>query len=412
MRDNTIHERTLKRQLIKADFAADSLLLNSIYRANVIKLAVEVGDKGFSAPPMSQSLLRGKKVYQLRRLADVLVVRHITANIKRITSVKQSNRRVIVECIKTLASDGGAFRVYKFDVKSFYESVSIPDIMERLRADVAFSGQSRRVLDTLFTELSGQGVVGLPRGLALSATLAEYVMRSFDRKIAGCEGVWYYSRYVDDILVIHKPGLSAEALKAFAEGALPPGLTFNEKSRAYEFRACEKGGKDVQENSFEFLGYLFKVNKSVRASAGNKISRAVNVDIAPSKVRRMKTRIAKSLVQYRKDRNFNDLHDRLKFLTSNFTFIDKKTGQKRVSGIYYNYPLVDFDTSSALEEMDRFRRSMLLSTHPRNVLRPVMSCSQINVLMRLSFRDGFSSKRFFHFSGKRISELKRCWNYA
>ncbi|EPM56853.1 phage-related reverse transcriptase/maturase family protein, partial [Pseudomonas syringae pv. actinidiae ICMP 19103] len=40
------------------------------------------------------------------------------------------------------------------------------------------------------------------RGLALSATITEIVMQDFDNSIKELDGVFYYGRYVDDIIVV------------------------------------------------------------------------------------------------------------------------------------------------------------------------------------------------------------------
>ncbi|EGH68896.1 hypothetical protein PSYAC_29236, partial [Pseudomonas syringae pv. actinidiae str. M302091] len=39
-------------------------------------------------------------------------------------------------------------------------------------------------------------------GLALSATITEIVMQDFDNSIKELDGVFYYGRYVDDIIVV------------------------------------------------------------------------------------------------------------------------------------------------------------------------------------------------------------------
>jgi hypothetical protein len=411
MYDTTIHAKTIARRLTKADFAADKNLFDPVYLAQTVKDAVAVGQAGFAGTPVKQSDLRGKKVYQLTRLKDLLVVRHVTANIRRITAVKQDNRKFIVECIKTLMSDGGGFRVYKYDIKNFYESVSIADITDKLKSDVAFSGQSSRVVISLFEEFKSQGISGLPRGLAISATLSEYILRSFDRKISQHKDVWYYSRFVDDIIVIAKFAPSPDAINEFSREALPPGLEFNRKSKSLAFEPWVKSNTNIKEADFDFLGYNFCVGKSYRTKE-NKIARSVSVDIAPSKIRRMKTRIAKSLLQFKSDGIFVDLHDRMRLLTSNFTFIDKASGRRRIAGIYYNYPLVDAATSTALSELDHFVRAAMLSPHKNNALKIALTNQQRLLLLRMTFHSGFTKKRFFNFPSKRISALKDCWKYA
>jgi hypothetical protein len=140
------------------DFEADKNLFDPAYRAQVVDRAVLAGQSGFGPLQVVASSLRGKPVYQLAHLSDLLVVRHLTAGVRRITGVRQDNRQFIVECIRALLADGTAFRVFKFDIKSFYESVKIDDVLGKLRNDAAFSGQSSRALDSLFTGFRAVGI--------------------------------------------------------------------------------------------------------------------------------------------------------------------------------------------------------------------------------------------------------------
>lgn len=42
---------------------------------------------------------------------------------------------------------------------------------------------------------------GLPRGLSISSVMSELYMKYFDLRIRRLEGVYYYARFVDDIVV-------------------------------------------------------------------------------------------------------------------------------------------------------------------------------------------------------------------
>jgi hypothetical protein len=413
MYDPTIHAKTLARQVRKSDFAADSSLGIGTNLNLAIDDAVTIGASGFGSISLTTNKLRGKSVYQLTNLSESLVVRHITSNIRRITSVKQDDRQFIVSCIQKMASEGTAFRVYKFDIASFYESVPSQLILKQLEADMAFSGQSIRVLRSLFLQLDAAGVVGLPRGMSLSATLAEYLLRGFDSLISGASGVWFYARFVDDIVIITDGREDKVEFTKLAADSLPSGLHFNRKSTSIDFAPFVKGNVANEEGCFDFLGYHFSVSLAHRNKAiDDKIRRVAWMDIAPSKVRKLKTRLARSLVSYAGDNDFETLLARFRLLTSNFKFIDLKTGIQRSSGIYFNYPLVDVDRSLALPELDNYLVRSVTSPHPRNRLRPAMTAAQRQRLLNLRFQDGFRKRRFFSFSANRLSALTGCWAYA
>jgi hypothetical protein len=413
MFDTTIHAKTLARHLLASDFHNDPTLKDPINRAQLLHRGAQIGANGYAGLVLKKSRLRGNWVYQFNDLADALVARQITANVRRVTSVKQDDRQFIVQCIKSLCEEGVPFWVHKYDIRKFYESIPVNDLLGRLRMDIAFSGQSSRVLDTLFAELSGQGIQGLPRGLAISATLSEYLMRDFDNKVSGLPGVWFYARFVDDIFIMTSPRGDASAFDKSVTEVLPNGLVFNEKSDLIEFAGFQKGNnKPDLEHKFGFLGYSFSVSKAHRDPGRNKILRRVEADISENKVKRLKTRVAKSLLEFRATGNYGDLRDRIRLLTSNFSFDDFSTGDRRTSGIFFNYPLVDAGTSESLPVLDVYLRGVIASPSPKNKLRPTLSHAQQRELLRLTFTGGFVKKRFFHFPPARLESLKACWTYA
>jgi len=194
---------------------------------------------------------------------------------------------------------------------------------------------------------------------------------------------------------------------------LPSGLTFNRKSEIFDFAPYSRNNNAVTEHIFDYLGYRFSTSLAHRgAGHPNQIWRDVWLDIAPAKVRRFKTRVAKSLLAYSKDTDFELLISRLRLLTSNFNFIDLKSGARRTSGVYYNYPLVFADRSAALPELDRYLLNVISSPHPKNQLRPAVTSSQRQQLLNLRFQDGFKNRRFFSFSADRLTHLTACWAYA
>ena len=202
MYDPTFHEKTLARHLTARDFQNDNRLFDPVFKADAISRAVSYGRGGFPAVTLQSHPLRGKRVYQLTDIAETLVLRHMNSNVRRITHVKQADRQVIVDCIRQLMREGLEFNVLKYDIEKFYESVDPYSVTDCLESDPAFSGQSVRTLVSFFNGASGLGVQGLPRGLSISATLSEYVLRYFDEKVSQNPRVRYYARFVDDMIIV------------------------------------------------------------------------------------------------------------------------------------------------------------------------------------------------------------------
>jgi len=412
MYDPTIHRSTLNRQFQRRDFQADKRLYNADYRSSIVDNALVRAKQGLDGVQLIKTTRRGKKIYQIKNLPDALLIRLIRNNIRRVTSVKQTDRGHIVDCIAEMLAQGLPFRAYKFDIKSFYETVDIEHITRRLSADIAFSGPSLQVLKGFFASISEDGISGLPRGMSISATLSEYVMRSFDRFVTAHPSVWYYSRFVDDMIIItsgkEKPRQFVAALKR----SLPTGLRFNQKSRFYNFKDYQKGTPEIVENSIDFLGYSFHVSNAQHDKINNRLYRNIRIDISERKVSKIKTKLCLALVDFNKTGDFETLRNRIRLVTSNFMYIDKSTGRRRPSGIFYNYPKVVAATSQSLVKLDRFLAAVLSSPHPKNRLRPSLSQSQQQELLRLTFASGFAKKRFFHFSPATLAKLTRCWTHA
>lgn len=108
---------------------------------------------------------------------------------------------------------------------------------------------------------------------------------------------------------------------------------------------------------FDYLGYQFLVRNPTRQEAGKikdgELCRKVHVDIARKKIKRIKTRIVRSLLSYAKSNDWELLRDRIAFLTQNFSVYNPKAGGKKVAGIYHSYPLIS-EGAAGLKDLDRF----------------------------------------------------------
>ena len=409
MYDATFHPATLKRHLRKSDFDRDPKLVNPAHLASILNTATLIGQNGLASITLGTATLANKTVYRVTHFPDEIALRHLTANIRRVTGVKQDNRNYITTCIRRLLYEGTPFVIHKLDIKGFYESVDVRFILRSLESDPGFSEQSITTLATFFSCLNSSSISGLPRGLSLSATLSEYLLRSFDEEVRSREGVWYYSRFVDDMVIITEGKKTTEFFNSLS---LPAALTFNPaKSKFYPFSGFIKGQPLGTEHAFNFLGYSYAVGIAYRHS-GNEVSRKVIVDIADSKVRKLKTRIAKSLAQFKLNNDYALLLDRFRMLTSNYVYHDLKSDSRRLAGIYYNYPMIDPDASLSLKSLDKFAQNSLSSPHSLNRLFPTVTKAQRIQLLRLSFTRGHRERRFFAFSPQRLAEIVSCWSYV
>lgn len=411
MYDFAFDKRSLSREFIRADFMADPQLIDEAHRLNLVEAAQAQAASGLLNFSLSKETLRGKPVYQIKNLEHNLILRKFSRNIRRLTKVKQADRNTIIKCLKQLLSEGHCFRVYKMDLRSFYESIDRRDIEHRLRRDHGLSPPTLHVFQSFSAWLNSANILGLPRGLAVSAVLSEYVMRHFDQNVKSMDGVYYYARYVDDIVAITTGGENRKSFLRSVRKNLPSGIQLNdEKTKIIQFdKPKTKPQMDGVEGYVDFLGYRFAVYRMLNSP----IVRKVHADISPNKTTRLKTRITLSVFRFINDGNFVDLFDRLRILTGNYNVYDFERKIRRNVGIYYNYRFVDEAHSTALMELDAFLKKILLSNSGRigGQLNAMLSRKQKRQLLTLSFRRSFVSKSFHHFPINRLTHLAGCWAY-
>ncbi|MCU0402113.1 MAG: RNA-directed DNA polymerase, partial [Algoriphagus sp.] len=178
------------------------------------------------------SLKQVSEYFLTNNLPNKLILRKLNDNIKRIYKDEQANRRIIISQVKTLLSETCPFWVIKTDIKSFYESIDRERLISKFHDDSMLSYQSMFLIKRIFENPLLAGKSGVPRGMNISATMSELYMRKFDRWVRSYDSVYYYARFVDDIIIFSnslKDSLSLiENLNVKLE-LLAEGLSINHK---------------------------------------------------------------------------------------------------------------------------------------------------------------------------------------
>jgi hypothetical protein len=414
MYDFSFDQRSLEREFLRSDFLRRSDLMDQTVRDPIVSSAVREASIGFPYLRFDSTKLRGKPVYQLNLLSHDLILRKLSRNIRVLTRVKQADRETIVKSLISQLSEGVPFRVYKLDIRQYYESFDFDALQRRFSNDPGFPPSSYVVLDSLNRRLREHQIVGLPRGLALSATLSEYAMRPFDRAIRAERCVTFYARFVDDIIIVTTGSEDERKFLRSARRKLPTGLEFSQsKSSVTSFsRAATRKNACTVEDTVDFLGYRFSVSNPIEKDGPD--YRNVTVDISPSKVRRLKSRIVLASMEFIRDNSYADLLDRLKLITGNYNMYDFDKSLSRNMGIYYNYRHAGSSGSAALAELDDFLRRFLLSQTGRiaATFYQRLSMPQRRELMKLCFTHSFNERTFYNFNASRLATLVGCWKRA
>jgi hypothetical protein len=341
---------------------------------------------------------------------DYLAIRKADSNLRKIYQVKQNDRSRIVKQLLSILEDGSPMHLLKLDIKSFYESIDPDILIKKFKTDQLISKKTENILQSLFNHKKIKRIKGLPRGISVSATLSEIFMRKLDREIKKINGVYFYSRFVDDIVIVcfeNKDELLESIIQYFKTKSL-----FLNDSKQDEISLS--GGIDVIIGEFNYLGYRFEIRKKKNKKT-NMLFNKISVYIADSKIIKIKGRIVKIFLEYFTTKDFVLLKNRLKFLTGNCA-IDKNRNGWLMVGNYYNYPLLT--ESSVLRNLDIFLYSLLRNKNGRvgRKIQQVFNDSQINTLLSYSFFKGYYGNGtgrpiIFNFSQSQLKKITKCWKY-
>ena len=131
-----------------------------------------------------------------------LVLRSLSRHITRRYGVVLPHRDLIVQSVIATLSDATPMHVVRTDISSFYESIPLQPL-RRLLYNSALPRIARSYLRAYFDKFCPPTATdcGLPRGIGLSAVLAEFSMQDFDRKVCETTRVFKYFRFSDDIIL-------------------------------------------------------------------------------------------------------------------------------------------------------------------------------------------------------------------
>lgn len=335
----------------------------------------------------------GKKVYGVgKSLAQILAIRLIQRTLKIVYMLKMPSRDILVGQIKALALDGMPKYIIRADVEQFYESVRHSDLLDAVHQAPELSITIKRILTRLvkdYVAVSGDDK-GLPRGIGVSAYLSEIYLTGIDQKIRQQDDMFYYARYVDDIVLMYAPKYNQSAssyLPKVREIFNEKGLLLNSKTKVIDVLEEHKG-------NFEYLGYEFDLSPGKRG-----------VRLSIKKVKKYRDRIDKSFSDYFAKRAFisskasEELIVRCLFLTGNMRLFNRKSNA--FIGIYFsNRFITDTAQLNGLDQYLYHKASLILDAALKRKLK------------KLSFLDGFQKKEFRNFDFAKLSEISKGWNHV
>ena len=198
-------------------------------------LSYKVDSRDFKFESISATQIKNKSIIRTKSIKEILILRKLNDNLKRIYGAKQSNRREITKQVYTLLQEINPIHIIRLDIRSFYESIKLEAALEPIFEETLLSPTSKKIIKAILRDPSIPDHI--PRGLNISSTLTEIYMRDFDDVIRSLNGVYYYARYVDDIIIFAYKDIingSKQAIKY----CLPAGLSTHRKKSKYHPIIC------------------------------------------------------------------------------------------------------------------------------------------------------------------------------
>lgn len=417
MDKQTFSKFGLEKAIRKSDFLWVPKENQEEYRDQLLLQSLDSVKTRFSEPsnPLSSFTLKGNLVFKVDKHPDRIVERKISINLRKAFGVSGTNRSNVIENLNSILKEGIPFRVIRLDIKKFFESIDKEELKKKLFENLKLSPQSKSLTECLLENHSRLGGRGTPRGLPISSILSEIMMADFDLKIRNQSGVFFYSRYVDDIIIVTSGDEDSKDFLKNVNSLLPKGLTLNPKKSVVLQKVSKmtvaKKNTDPKliVTKFEYLGYKFTVSNPGKDSQ-NKEQRNVEVDIADKKTSKYKLKISRSFFEFSKTKDFELLKDRIRYLASNLRVYNPNVGKTKLAGIYYNYPSVNSGAKN-LHGLDHFLRGLVLHGKGRlgQLVLPLLTVKMKRELLSNSFTRGHSERIFSYFSPTRIKKIKSCW---
>ncbi len=349
--------------------------------------------------------IKGKTAYTLDRsnIETFFLFKQIQKNIQHSFKVKQADRNEIISQVVNMLDNGFPKYIIRTDIESFYESIPHDELKKVINRNHILSPLSKKVINEILREyqrMTGQNK-GIPRGIGISAYLAELYMRDFDNDIKNLKNVTYYARYVDDIIIIFTPNNKHESIDylSLIKCILKTKLNLNDK------KTEEIDFFNMKSYTLEFLGYQINFNHI------KKLEYEININLSHKKIRKYQRKIQSMINSYNFSSKFDErkarkmMLQRLKYLTGNTRLLGVK--KDILIGSYFSNQKL-FKTNS-LKKLDDYLYSKI-DNHLKPYIKLTMDLVQLkNKLKTLSFENGFKEKKFYKFSKNELEEILSIW---
>ncbi|MBB5033439.1 antiviral reverse transcriptase Drt3a [Prosthecobacter vanneervenii] len=348
---------------------------------------------------LNKPFLKGQElVFEPARLEDKLFLRYLNGRLRRFYKITPPNRNAIVRQLSVILKSDAYLNFVRADIKRFFRTINFRWLIERLRMDGFLSALELNTIIQIEHFSSKFHALGIPWGLSISSTLAEIFLLEFDEKLRETKQVYYYRRFVDDMILVASEN-AQNILDRITEVLESQSLKLN------KIKTIAVSESHTVPIKLDYLGYQF-----TRALQKSKKPADVTISISKSKCERLRQRIIESFSDFYKNGDWFLLRDRIKSLTGNYTINKSAHSSPIRTGIFYNYSEIT-TAKTQLAEIDEFLRLRFVRLRAfLNRRGRVRQAQQIKSLMKYSFVIGWEKRILHRFSQLRLQQISTAWS--
>ena len=145
-----------------------------------------------------------KPLFEVVDRDSYFICKLIMKELNKVYKVKTLSRDSIMSDLSMILKDPCDKTIIRTDVKSFFESIPRDVLLNKIEQDGIICSKTVKILKRLDYDLTNDTnpYKGVPRGLSFASVLSEIYLREVDRRINKIKGLYFYRRFVDDIVIV------------------------------------------------------------------------------------------------------------------------------------------------------------------------------------------------------------------
>lgn len=390
---------------------ASDQLLEDIYKT--------INRRKFQLNFTKVDLKDGKTLYKASDRYTIIASRLINNEIRYVYKTETPDRNAIVRDLFAYLKESLPKIIIRADIKCFFESIPFNHLLDMLGDDGYVSPKSMRLLRGIAYNINKKkSGFGIPRGMSFASSLSEFYLRDIDNRIKTLKGVYFYRRYVDDILLIanpldwETPSLLFDKVQTIIQTTsenTSTGLSLHTEEDREKYKTISVDYRSDKE-SFDYLGYHITIG-------GTGIP--VSLSLTESKIsyyEKVIDQILDYFVKHALDHKKSGsrsvkklLYDVLKYLTKNYRLGGNK--HEIFSGVYFNHRnITDLSTLELLDNYLYKKVDELINIngikHKKNISEDFCKGIRDNIKKHYSFSKGFTERQMCRMASIRITKIK------